>query len=292
MRTEGSHLMLNMPQRLARLPERLRRRVQAQVSNRLCARHPNPLQAHGRPVIATFFDVEGDYAMPGMNPACIGGVEKILRIQADLGIRSTYNVVASLAAEAPGMVAAIRDGGHEIASHSLAHRTLTHLSSAEVTDDVTRTRQTFERLGIKVCGHRSPQSAWTRRVLDALAQQRFRWNAEDGTEPYPYPVGDSAAGRLWRFPVSDDDWHYEATGMSPAALLQRWQDTVDTHVRTGRFAAIGFHPWVQRLPERLSAFKDFMAWLREYPGVDVLPFGQVLKLIESPSDKAVAVHGH
>jgi peptidoglycan-N-acetylglucosamine deacetylase len=285
-------MMLDVAPRLARLPERLRRRVQARVSNLLCARHPNPLEKHGRPVITTFFDVEGDYAMPGMNQACIGGVEKILRIQEDLGIRSTYNVVARLAVEAPGMIADIRDAGHELASHSLEHRTLTRLSSAALADDLASTRRAFEDLGVRAIGHRSPQSAWTRSLLEELAQQQFRWNAEDGPERHPYPVFDGAAGRLWRFPVRDDDWHYEGSGMRPAELLKRWQDTVDDHVRDRRFVAIGFHPWVQRLPERLSAFKDFMTWLREYPDVDVLPFGQVLKLIESPSSEAVSVDGH
>ncbi|MFU8816786.1 MAG: polysaccharide deacetylase family protein [Pseudomonadales bacterium] len=278
--------------RLARVPERLRRRVQAQVSKLECARHGDPLRHHPRPVITTFFDVEGDYAMPGMQQACIGGVEKILEIQQGLGIKSTYNVVAKLALDAPSMIAAIHDCGHEVASHSLQHRTLTRLSSQDLARDVSQTRAAFERLGVQISGHRSPQSAWTRSLLDELAMQQFRWNAEDGSEPHPYPVANAYGERLWRFPVRDDDWHYEASGMKPAVLLERWQKAVDTHVGAGRYVAIGFHPWVQRHPERLSVFKDFMCWLREYPGVDILPFGGVLELFDTTRSEPESFHGH
>jgi peptidoglycan-N-acetylglucosamine deacetylase len=256
--------------------------VQARVSSLECARHENPLRHHDRPVVTTFFDVEGDYAMPGMSGACIGQVEKILKIQDDAGIRSTYNVVAHLALDAPSMVADIRDAGHEIASHSFAHRVLSRMSTRELTSDIRLTRAAFERLGVCVSGHRSPQSSWTRGLLDELALQKFRWNAEDGAEPHPYPAASASGRQLWRFPVRDDDWHYEASGTKPAALLQRWQATVEAHVLAGRYVAIGFHPWVQRHPDRLSAFKDFMCWLREYPGIDLLPFGRVLELIEAP----------
>jgi peptidoglycan-N-acetylglucosamine deacetylase len=257
--------------------------VQALVSDRECRRHGNPLRWHGRPVVTTFFDVEGDYAMPGMNAACIGHVEKILRIQDDLGIKSTYNVVAELALEAPGMVEDIRDAGHEIASHSLRHRVLSRLPARDLTADISQARAAFARLGIDVSGHRSPQSAWTRTLLEELANQGFRWNAEDGSEPHPYPIAGSSGRALWRFPVRDDDWHYEASGISPKALLKRWQAGVEDHVRDGRYVAIGFHPWVQRYPDRLAAFKDFMAWLRDDPRFDILPFGHVLDLIEAPT---------
>jgi peptidoglycan/xylan/chitin deacetylase (PgdA/CDA1 family) len=284
-------MMSRIAPRIARAPERLRRRVQARVSNLECARHKNPLRHHGRPVVTTFFDVEGDYAMPGMSAACIGSVGKLLRIQDDLGIRSTYNVVAELALDAPGMVEDIRDAGHEIASHSLRHRVLSRLPVKDMIADINQTRTAFASLGLEVRGHRSPQSAWTRALLEELAHQSFRWNAEDGSEPHPYPVAENGGQPLWRFPVRDDDWHYEASGIAPLALLERWQANVDTHVRAGRYVAIGFHPWVQRHPGRLSAFKDFMAWLGEYPGLDILPFGGVLKLIENPPCTSELDHG-
>jgi peptidoglycan/xylan/chitin deacetylase (PgdA/CDA1 family) len=277
-----------LTRRLRAAPERLRRRTQAWLSTRACARHPNPLAGRDRAIVTTFFDVEGDYAMPGMQSACITTVEKILQIQSDVGIRSTYNVVGELALDAPGMIAGIRAAGHEVASHSLRHRVLTRLSGGEIHQDVSDVKRAFDSLATAIGGHRSPQSAWNRQVTAALCSHGFRWSAEDGPEPYPYPLANGPGGRLWRFPVRDDDWQYESNGLRPQAMLARWQQVVDRELGAGgpacgrgRFVAIGFHPWVERSPDRLSAFKDFMTWLREYPDIEIMPFGHVVALIDA-----------
>lgn len=274
-------------QRLRAAPERLRRRSQALLAARACSRHRNPLEHYRKRIVTTFFDVEGDYAMPGMQSACIATVEKILQIQADLGIRSTYNVVAELALDAPDMITSIVAGGHEVASHSLRHRVLTKLNGQELERDVEAVKGAFRTLGVPVDGHRSPQSAWNRAVLGALCTHGFRWNAEDGPEPHPYPVAQGPRGLLWRFPVHDDDWHYEASDARPSDMLSRWQHLVDLHMRrnanddAARHVAIGFHPWVERSAARLSVFKDFMTWLREYPDIEIMPFGRVVDLIDA-----------
>jgi peptidoglycan/xylan/chitin deacetylase (PgdA/CDA1 family) len=288
-----SEMLHRLTQRLRAAPERLRRRSQALLAARACARHPNPLAHHGKGVVTTFFDVEGNYAMPGMHGTCIATVEKILRIQGDLGIRSTYNVVGEFALDAPDMITGILEGGHEVASHSLRHRVLTTLRGAELEQDVDDAKRAFDTLGIPVNGHRSPQSAWNHALMKTLHTRGFRWNAEDGPEAHPYPLARGPDSALWRFPVRDDDWHYEANGARPHDMLRRWQRVVETHLgaaaRAGNagYVAIGFHPWVERSAGRLSVFKDFMAWLREYPDIEIMPFGQVVDLID-----AAAVTSH
>ena len=284
-------MLHQLKRRLMAAPERLRRRSQARVSAAVCARYSDPLAGRGKPLVTTFFDVEGSYAMPGMQSACITTVEKILEIQAAVGIRSTYNVVAQLALDAPDMVAHILADGHEVASHSLRHRVLSKLRETELRQDVLATKRAYKTLGIDIDGHRSPQSSWNDTLMQQLAEQGFRWNAEDGKEPYPYPLAHGPAGTLWRMPVRDDDWQYEASGLKPGDMLRRWQDVVNAHADRGQYAAIGFHPWVERYDKRLSVFKDFMVWLSEHPGVESLPFSKVVERIELPVGGAASAHG-
>ncbi len=237
--------------------------------------------------MTTLYDVEGDWARAGMNRTEADTVARILEIEQRSGIRSTYNVVAGFAAWAPDVVEAIRGAGNEIASHSYDHSILTRLQRAEIVENVRSAKRAFEHLGIDVAGHRSPQSAWDERVLEALVDEGYAWSAEDGAEPYPYRI---RAGRseLWRFAVAVDDWAYEAERLTPAEMVERWQSKVRAARGRAKHVAIGFHAWVEAGPGRLAALEDFFQWLVAQRDVTVLPFGDVLTLAtqaEAPASK-------
>lgn len=258
--------------------KRVGRKLQRLRYERVCARRQNPLARQPGTIVTTFYDVEGDHARAGKTAAEIATLSRIAEIERRCGIRSTYNVVARFALEAPAAVAELARAGHEIASHSYDHSILTTLSRAAIAENLSRTKQTFAELGIEILGHRSPQSDWDDRVLDALVASGYRWSAENGAEPYPYRIRRTAGGGLWRFPVADDDWRYESAGDSPAAMLARWQRIVREAVgRRRRHLAIGFHAWVEAEPGRLAALEDFFHWLVELDGVRVMPFGEVLR---------------
>ena len=257
--------------------KRVRRRVQRLRCEQCCARQRNPLAHHPGTIVTTLYDVEGDWARAGMNRTEADTVARILDIEQRCGIRSTYNVVARFALSAPDVVARIRGAGNEIASHSDDHSILTRLKRHEIVENVRSAKRTFASLGIDVLGHRSPQSDWDERVLDALVEQGYVWSAEDGAEPYPYRIRGGHA-ELWRFAVAIDDWAYEAERLSPAAMVERWQRKVRAARGRGRHVAIGFHAWVEAAPGRLSALEDFFHWLVSEERVTVLPFRDVLRL--------------
>lgn len=267
---------------LRRKIERARRRIQALSSTLAARRQADPLAAQPGTIVTVFYDVEGDYAMPGQSAACIGTAWKILELEERLGIRSTYNMVARLAQEAPDLVAAIVRAGSELASHSLDHRVLIRLPRAALADNVRRTRDAYAGLGVRVIGHRSPQSAWNRGLMELLRAEGFRWSAEDGTEPHPYRLAGEPGNALWRFPVADDDWHYgRDPSVSPSEVLTRWQSCVRSAIAAGRrHIAIGFHPWVEAPRDRFAIFETFMHWLMEQRDVRVMPFREVLQLME------------
>lgn len=259
---------------------------------RRCAREPDPLSHYPDMIVTTFYDVEGDYARPGQTPIEIESIRRILEIEKRYAIRSTYNVVARFALDAPALMAEIQRAGNEIASHSYDHSILTRLGATGIAENLSRTRQTFEDLGIHIQGHRSPQSDWDSRVLNALGAHGYSWSAENGSEPYPYRIRKFAEKALWRFPVADDDWSYEADGLSPAAMVERWRRRVRESRGYRKHLALGFHAWVEAGPGRLGALEEFFHWLVEQDGVRVMPFGDVLRLMNSSAEPArVAAHG-
>lgn len=266
--------------------ERVRRRVQRLRYEQRCARQPNPLTRHPGTIVTTLYDVEGDWARPGMNRTEADTVARILEIEQRCSIRSTYNVVAGFAAWAPDVVEAIRGAGNEIASHSYDHSILTRLRRAEIAENVRNAKRAFARLGIDVAGHRSPQSAWDERVLDALVDEGYTWSAEDGAEPYPYRIR-TGRKELWRFAVAIDDWAYEAERLTPAAMVERWQRTVRAARGRAKHVAIGFHAWVEAGRGRLAALEDFFHWLAAQKDVTVLPFGDVLERTAHPAASAM-----
>ncbi len=276
---------------LAQGLKRVRYKLQQRRGERLCRAQGDPLAGSTGLIVTTFYDVEGNYAMPGTTPVSIETVGRILEIEKRCGIRSTYNVVARYALDAPWLIRAIRAAGHEVASHSYDHTVLTTLDRDAIAANLRDTKGVFAELGIDIAGHRCPQSDWDTRVLDALVASGYAWSAENGVEPHPYRLREGGTRALWRFPVADDDWCYEAEGLPPAAVLERWRRQVVAAEGRRTHIAIGFHPWVEAGPGRLDALAEFLEWLAARDGVRVLPFGEVVDLIERIESQARAV-GH
>lgn len=268
--------------------KRVRRRVQRLHCEQCCARQRNALADYPGTIVTTFYDVEGEWARSGMNRLEADTVARILEIEQRCGIRSTYNVVARFAQFAPALVADIRRAGNEISSHSYDHSILTRLGSAQIAENIGATKRVFDTLGIEILGHRSPQSDWDDRVLDALVEHGYAWSAENGSEPYPYRIR-GGHNAVWRFPVAIDDWAYEAEGLPPAEMVERWQRQVRAARGRRQHVALGFHAWVEAAPKRLAALEDFFQWLVAEASVAVMPFGDVLRLMTGAAVPALKV---
>lgn len=271
---------------------RVRRKLRSLYLERLCSRQADPLAGRERLIVTPFYDVEGGYARPGATSPEIECVGRLLDIEKRYGIRSTYNVVARLARDVPQLAEEIARTGAEVASHSYDHSILTTIGRTAVHENLRRTRALLEELGVTVRGHRCPQSAWDADVLDALIASGYAWSAENGAEPHPYRIRSRGGRALWRFPVAGDDWQYESSGASPREMLDRWRSQVRQALGRRTHVALGFHPWIEAHPGRLTAVEEFFHWLAEHDGVETMSFGDVLDLIEqSKAPELAAAHG-
>jgi polysaccharide deacetylase family protein (PEP-CTERM system associated) len=103
---------------------------------------------------------------------------ELLDILAETGARSTFFVLGWVARRYPGLVRRIIDEGHELASHTDAHRLLYNMSRADLLSDLQQARETLEQLaGVRVWGLRAPNFSIDDWVLDCLAEAGYWYDS-------------------------------------------------------------------------------------------------------------------
>jgi len=207
-------------------------------------------------------------------------VELTTRLLLDLldaaQVRATFFVVGWVAARHPNLVAAVRDAGHEIGTHSHLHRKVYELDAATFRADLRSSLQALSGAGVPtVTMFRAPEwsindrSLW---ALDVLAGEGIRVDASMapvklvGSLGYPrYPhIRNTAAGPITEVPplvadrfrqVMPMGWGWGLRMSSPRRVLR----TIDATNRAGLPAVLTIHPWELdphpprvRLPARLQ----------------------------------------
>lgn len=257
----------------------LQRRMRAQYCYHHSRKQHNLLAGIEGCIVTLCYDVEGDYSGPGRQQFCLDGLYQILAIEESCGIKSTYNCVGKLLADSPEIVTALKGNGHEIASHSYRHSIMPALAKRNMEEDIHRFRDLLAEHNLSLAGFRSPQSLWNFTLMNVLFDEGLSWSAENGPETYPYILRQRGHRKLFRLPIKDTDWRYESDNATPAEMLAQWQGVVERAKGDGKYAAIGFHPWVLAKNGRLSAYRDFVQWLAELPHVRTLAFRDVVTLI-------------
>jgi polysaccharide deacetylase family protein (PEP-CTERM system associated) len=109
---------------------------------------------------------------PHYEPRVEPSTRLILDLLAAAGVKATFFILGWVARRHPALVRAIRDAGHEIASHGDRHQLVTTQSPAEFRADVRRAKDVLEDLtGGAVVGYRAPSfsiapdRAWAFEVL-------------------------------------------------------------------------------------------------------------------------------
>ena len=92
-------------------------------------------------------------------------IDRILQLLADHEASATFFVLGWVARNDPGVVRAIANAGHEIASHGMSHAMLHHLSPEQFRAELIDSRKLLEDLaGSEVRGYRAPTFSITKRT--------------------------------------------------------------------------------------------------------------------------------
>lgn len=108
-------------------------------------------------------------------------MDRVLALFDDAGIKATFFTLGWIAERYPGVVRAIVDHGHELASHGYGHLRASDQGRAEFAHDVRRSKRLLEDIGgQEVVGYRAPSfsigqaNLW---ALDTLLEAGYRYSS-------------------------------------------------------------------------------------------------------------------
>jgi len=203
---------------------------------------------------------------------------RMLEILDEKGVRATFFVLGWVAERRPGIVRAVVDGGHELASHGFGHELVYTLSEAAFRNDVARARALLEDLsGQRVRGYRAPCFSitdWAIRVLreegysydssmmPTLAHDRYgRLEGIDGTQPIVSLADGFDEVCVSCLPLGRRGLPWGGGGYFRLTPFRIWMRGVATIRRAGLPYVFYIHPWEidpgHPLPPGLTASNRF-----------------------------------
>ena len=228
------------------------------------------------------------------------------------GIQATFFTLGVIARANPRLVAAIRDGGHEVASHGWDHRRVLDLTPDEFRRDLRQSKDALEQAsGEAVVGYRAPTFSIVRRTawaLDILGAEGFLYDSSIfpvrhdrygvPTAPRgPFLARGPAGSPILEIPPATlrlPGWNLPAGGggyfrLFPPAVLAAALRQVDRQVEPS-VAMLYFHPWEfdpdgPRLPlPRLSRFRTYVGINRSRARLETLlgrhPFARAVDVAQ------------
>jgi polysaccharide deacetylase family protein (PEP-CTERM system associated) len=217
------------------------------------------------------------------------------------GCRATFFTLGWVAESHPQIVRHVADRGHEIACHSLRHRTVYEMSPAEFREDTSRAKKILEdSSGKQILGYRAPSFSITEKsfwAFDVLCELGFVYDSSVfpvrhlnyGTETAsrkPFRI-ETASGPLFEFPMTT----IEIAGLrSPLGggayfrLLPYWYTRWGIrylNLSESMPVCVYLHPW-ELDPEQPRMSGNLTARLRHYFGLSrtLMKFRQLLKDFE------------
>src|ERR1700687_4632662 len=107
--------------------------------------------------------------------------DRLLELLAEHNCLATFFVLGWVAEKKPEIVARVAAAGHEIACHSLWHRSVFNLTPEEFREDTRRARAVIEDAAAKrVYGYRAPSFSITKKsswALEILAEEGFQYDS-------------------------------------------------------------------------------------------------------------------
>lgn len=206
------------------------------------------------------------------HPAFERQVGVVLEFLEHAGVKATFFVLGMTARNYPGVVAALAERGHEVASHGTAHGRVYAQSRDEFRRDLEESVVLLEQLtGRRPAGYRAPAFSINRDTLwayDVLAELGFRYDSSQHDSPRiprriegipgdAYRLRLESGAELWEFPIAVRRLGSRTLPIGgggywrvfPDALLLRELHAVK---RESAFPVLYFHPY-EFDPEPLRA---------------------------------------
>ncbi len=207
--------------------------------------------------------------------------KRIADILAQKNTKATFFVLGWVAERYPGLIKALADQGHEIASHGYGHELVTRQTPERFRQDVKRAKDILENLtGKPVIGYRAPSFSITAKTLwaisilveqghqyDSSIYNRFHRSEKAGIREGSYVI-DTAAGSIWevspstmnlcgiQLPVAGGGYFRLLPYAASKAFLRQLE-------KQGAQIVMYFHPW-EIDPEQPRMDGPWLSRIRHY----------------------------
>jgi polysaccharide deacetylase family protein (PEP-CTERM system associated) len=211
---------------------------------------------------------------------------ELIQLFDDCNVRGTFFILGTVAERYPGLIRAILESGHEIASHGNEHRMITKMSPAEFREDVRKSKSILEDIcGTAVLGYRAPTFSIVKRTewaYEILREEGFRYSSsvfpirhdrygwlEFGVFPRKMAVSGNRC--IWEIPLSVEKAGIINMPFGGGGYLRLYPMFLTRYffrrlVRMGRPAIVYIHPWeIDRQHPRIAM--PLLKSIRHYVGI-------------------------
>ncbi|MBZ9935613.1 polysaccharide deacetylase [Mesorhizobium sp. BR1-1-16] len=261
----------------------------------------------GRKAAASLtFDFDAESVWLAMDPANAGrpgalsigvygarvGVPLILDTLARHDVRATFFVVGKNVELYPDRVAAILDGGHEIAVHGYTHTPPSLLTPDEEEAELVKAKALLEGAGATITGYRSPSWEVSPVTLDLLQKHGFRYSSQYMADIRPYRHDHHD---LIELPIQWllDDWPHFQMGpgqmnrpvQTTRHVEQLWMEELEGISALGGHTIITMHPQVMGRPSRVALLDRLIGAMKARDDLWIATCGEVAALAETALPK-------
>lgn len=223
----------------------------------------------------------------------------LLEIFDDSNVRGTFFILGTVAEKKNGLIKAIMEAGHEIASHGYEHRMITRMSPTEFREDVRKSKRILEDVsGGPVHGYRAPtfsiveKTKWAHKILldegfqysssvFPIRHDRYGW-PEFGFLPRKMAV--DGKQWIWEFPLSVErigsmNVPFGGGGYMRLYPLLLTKCLFSRILSRGRNGIVYVHPWeIDRQHPRISM--PLLKRIRHFVGISGME-GKMRELFRS-----------
>jgi len=206
------------------------------------------------------------------------GVPKILELLREEELKATFFVPGWTAEKYTDRMEAIVAGGHEIGHHGYLHEWIDPDYPDKEREALEKGLDALKRtVGVRPSGYRSPAGETSTNMISMLQEYGFRYDSSlmDQITPYRHVLECGKPGPVelpWHWSTDDAPYALFAIA-SPRPIftnehiLDIWKAEFREIYRWGGMFNLLMHPQIIGRPARVAMLREFIGWIRTFPGV-------------------------
>lgn len=206
------------------------------------------------------------------------GVPKILELLQEEDLKGTFFVPGWVAEKYTDRVEAVVAGGHEVGHHGYLHEWVDPDFPDKEREALEKGLEALKKtVGVTPSGYRSPAGETSRNMIALLKEKGFLYDSSfmDQISPYRHIMDDGSKGPIelcWHWSLDDAPYAIFAIKnprpiFTNEHILSVWKQEFMEIYRWGGLVNIVTHPQIIGRPSRLAMLREFIAFVRRYPGV-------------------------